>query len=47
MTVSRKREGDRWLRQAERDMQDAALARRHERYNLAAALRMGEVVYDG
>ena len=38
MTVSRKAEGDRWLRQAERDMQDAALARQHERYNLACFL---------
>ena len=38
MMPNRTSEGSRWLAQAERDLEDARLARDHERFNLACFL---------
>ena len=35
MSSDQRAEGERWIRQADQDMADAALAREHSRYNLA------------
>ena len=38
MMPNRRAEGDRWLRQASRDLSDAHLAKEHRRYNLGCFL---------
>ena len=49
MMPDRRADGDRWLRQADRDLSDAHLAREHQRHNLACfmAQQAGEKAMKG
>lgn len=49
MMPNRTHEGDRWLKQADRDLSDAQLAKEHQRHNLACfmAQQSGEKALKG
>ena len=49
MMPDRRAEGDRWLRQADRDLSDAHLTKKHQRFNLACfmAQQAGEKAMKG